>query len=150
MTLALWMWTPDLIPWVVFRSRFSFLLSWMFNIMYYYIAHPSAVDFNLSRSRARLFIFWDRGLSCLGTVLSILLDELSLRRADTSEVLCIREYSLIFTNSMTNVPFFKSWVADDCLCMKLTVLLFNKFWFSRCSFFELSSLILYLNLNFPH
>ena len=34
----------------------SFLLSWMFNIMYYRV-HPSAVDFNPSRARARLFIY---------------------------------------------------------------------------------------------
>ena len=30
-------------------------------------------------------------------------------------------------------------VADDCLCMKLPVLLLTKFWFLRCYFFELSN-----------
>ena len=33
-----------------------FLLSWIFNILYYKV-HPSAVDFNLKRSRAKLFIY---------------------------------------------------------------------------------------------
>ena len=34
----------------------SFLLSWMFNIMYYRV-HPSAVDFNLKSFKAKLFIW---------------------------------------------------------------------------------------------
>ena len=63
----------------------SFLLSWMFNIMYYRV-HPSAVDFNPSRSRARLFIY------ILGRRIKLpgyradneINDKRSLRRADTS------------------------------------------------------------------
>ena len=43
--------------WVILITGWvSFLLSWMFNIMYYRV-HPTAVDFNPSRSRARLFIY---------------------------------------------------------------------------------------------
>ena len=34
----------------------SFIMSWIFNIAYYKV-HPSAVDFNLKRARARLFIY---------------------------------------------------------------------------------------------
>ena len=63
----------------------SFLLSWVFNIMYYRV-HPSAVDFNPSRSRARLFIY------ILGRRIKLpgyradneINDKRSLRRADTS------------------------------------------------------------------
>ena len=43
--------------WIILITGWvSFLLSWMFNIMYYRV-HPSAVDFKPSRSRARLFIY---------------------------------------------------------------------------------------------
>ena len=34
----------------------SFIMSWIFNILYYKV-HPSAVDFKLKRVRARLFIY---------------------------------------------------------------------------------------------
>ena len=48
--------TRDLVRVILITGWFSFLLSWMFNIMYYRV-HPTAVDFNPSRSRARLFIY---------------------------------------------------------------------------------------------
>ena len=35
----------------------SFLLSWLSNIIYYKL-HPSGVDFNVGRSRSRLFIYF--------------------------------------------------------------------------------------------
>ena len=35
----------------------SFLLSWISNIIYYKF-HPSGVDFNVGRSRSRLFIYF--------------------------------------------------------------------------------------------
>ena len=35
----------------------SFLLSWICNIIYYKF-HPSGVDFNVGRSRSRLFIYF--------------------------------------------------------------------------------------------
>ena len=46
----------DQVMMILVSGWVSFLLSWMFNIMYYRV-HPSAVDFNPSRSRARLFIY---------------------------------------------------------------------------------------------
>ena len=35
----------------------SFVLSWLSNIIYYKL-HPSGVDFNVGRSRSRLFIYF--------------------------------------------------------------------------------------------
>ena len=35
----------------------SFLLSWIFNLIYYKV-HPSAVDFNFGRSKAKLFLYF--------------------------------------------------------------------------------------------
>ena len=35
----------------------SFLLSWLCNLIYYKL-HPSGVDFNVGRSRSRLFIYF--------------------------------------------------------------------------------------------
>ena len=48
--------TGDQVMMILVSGWVSFLLSWMFNIMYYRV-HPSAVDFNPSRARARLFIY---------------------------------------------------------------------------------------------
>ena len=48
--------TGYLVRVILITGWVSFLLSWMFNIMYYRV-HPSAVYFNPSRSRARLFIY---------------------------------------------------------------------------------------------
>ena len=48
--------TGDQVKMILVSGWVSFLLSWMFNIMYYRV-HPSAVDFNPSRARARLFIY---------------------------------------------------------------------------------------------
>ena len=63
----------------------SFLLSWMFNIMYYR-AHPSAVDFHPSRSRARLFIYiLGQRIELPGyRAANFIDDKLSIRRADTT------------------------------------------------------------------